>query len=124
MFDHFVILALKGLTFNLGDFYVTVTSYKNKKLKNKEGNNPMHIGPIQIHYRKLVSSYRFIGSSLKRINKKVSGLEMFGSDQEDSLMNAFKEEFPEPISLQCFRHFKQNQERRLSKWKNIDREEV
>ena len=62
----------------------------------------MHIGPIQIHYRKLASSYRFIGSSLKRINKKVSGLKIFGSDQEDSLVNAFKEEFPEPISLQCF----------------------
>ena len=53
------------LNFNLGDFYVTVTSYKNKKLKNKEGNNLVHIGPIQTHYRKLVSSYRFIGSSLK-----------------------------------------------------------
>ena len=34
------------LTFNLGDFCVTVTLYKIKKLKNKEGNNPVHIGPI------------------------------------------------------------------------------
>ena len=84
----------------------------------------MHIGPIQIHYRKLVSSYRFIGSSLKRIKKKVSGLKIFGSDQEDNLVNAFKEEFPEAINLQCFRHFKQNIERRLSKWETIDREDV
>ena len=68
----------------------------------------MHIGPIQIHYRKLFSSYRFIGSSLKRINKNVSGLKIFGSDQDDNLMNAFKEEFKEAINLQCFRHFKQN----------------
>ena len=39
-------------------------------------------------------------------------------------MNTFKEEFPEAINLQFFRHFKQNIERPLSKWKKIDREEV
>lgn len=32
------------LTFKLVDFYVTLNSSKNKKLKNKEGNN-IHIGP-------------------------------------------------------------------------------
>ena len=35
------------LTLNFGDFYVTVNSHKNKKLKNKEGNNPVYIGAIQ-----------------------------------------------------------------------------
>ena len=61
---------------------------------------------------------------MNRRNKKVSGLKIFGSDQEDNLVNAFKEEFPEAINLQFFRHFKQNIERRLSKWKKIDREEL
>ena len=42
------------LSFNLGDFYVTVTSYKNENLKNKEGNNPVHIDPVQNHYRNFV----------------------------------------------------------------------
>lgn len=32
------------LTFKLVDFYATLTSSKNKKLKNKEGNN-IYIGP-------------------------------------------------------------------------------
>ena len=79
------------LSFNLGNFYITVTSCKNKNLKNKEINNPVHIGPFQIHYRKVVSSYWFIGSSLKQINQKVSCLKIFGSDQEEKLVNACKE---------------------------------
>ena len=112
------------ITFNVGDFWVAVTSYKNKKLKNKERNNPVHIGPIQIHYWKLVWSYRFIRISFKPISKKVSGLKIFISDQEDNLVNAFKEEVPEAINLQFFHHFKQNAERRLSKWKKIYHKEV
>ena len=93
---------LSVITFSVGDFWVTVTWYKNKKLKNKERNNPVHIGPIQIHYWKFVWSYRFIRISFKPISKKVSGLKIFISDQEDNLVNAFKEEFPEAINLQFF----------------------
>ena len=37
-----------NLTFNLGDFYVTTTSYKNPTLLNKQGKHPIHIGPIQV----------------------------------------------------------------------------
>ena len=28
---------------------------KTKTLKSKEGNNPVHIDPVQNHYRKLIS---------------------------------------------------------------------
>ena len=45
------------LTLNFGVFYVTEYSYQNKKFKNKGGNDPVHIGAIQIHYRKLILSY-------------------------------------------------------------------
>ena len=54
-----------NLTFNLGDYYITATSYKNKFLKNKERNNTVHIDPVQIYYCNLDFSYRFLGSSLK-----------------------------------------------------------
>ena len=36
------------LTFNLGDFYITTTSYKNPMLLNKQGKHPIHIGPMQV----------------------------------------------------------------------------
>ena len=68
-------------TFNLGDFYVTVTSYRNKMLKNKNDRHPVHIGPVQIHHRKLTSSYRFLPSSLKRINPSVKNVKIVGTRQ-------------------------------------------
>ena len=96
------------LTFNLGEFYVTVTSYKNKKLKIKKEIIPC----ILVKFKFIIESWfhlnRFIGSFLKQIEKKVSGLKIFGSSQEDNLAKVFKEEFPEANNFQCFRHFKQN----------------
>ena len=45
-------------TFNLGDFSVTVTSFRNLLLKNERtGKNPVMIGPMLVHRRKLFSSY-------------------------------------------------------------------
>ena len=46
------------LTFNLGDFYVTTTSYKNPILLIKQGNHPIHNGSMQVHHRKLKQSYQ------------------------------------------------------------------
>ena len=37
------------LTFNLGDFYVATTSYKNPVLLNKQGKHPIHIGPSKFN---------------------------------------------------------------------------
>lgn len=54
-----------GPTFNLGNFSVTVTSYRNLLLKNKRTKkNPVMIGPMLVHRRKLFSSYYFFASSL------------------------------------------------------------
>jgi len=37
-------------TFNLGDFYVTPTTYEHKLLRNrKAGKHPVFIGPVMIH---------------------------------------------------------------------------
>ena len=56
---------------------------KTKTLKSKEGNNPVHIDPVQNHYRKLVSLYRFMESLLKQMSKKGNCMKIFGSDEED-----------------------------------------
>ena len=39
-------------TFNLGDFYVTVTTYRHLLLKNSSGNHPVMMGPIFMHQQK------------------------------------------------------------------------
>ena len=73
-------LLCVDLTFNLGGFYVTTTSYKNLMLLNKQGNHPIHIGPMQVQHRKLKQSYQYFGSALKRFNPKISELKIYGTD--------------------------------------------
>ena len=63
-----------NLTFNLGDFVVTTTSYKNAMLLSKQGKNPIHTGTIQFQHRKLKQLYQYFGSALKRFNPKLSEL--------------------------------------------------
>ena len=74
-----------GLTFKLGGFYKTVTSFRNPMLINKERTHPTHIGPVQIQHRKLVPSYRFFLSSLKRTESSIIDLKTFGTDKESNL---------------------------------------
>ena len=112
------------LTFNLGDFYVTTTSYKNPMLLNKQGKHPIHIGPMQLQYRKLKQSYQYFGSALKRFNPKISELKIYGTYNEKNLTDAFAVEFPITTNLQCFRHFKKCIERRLSGWSFKEKSQV
>ena len=41
------------VTFNIGDFYVAVTTYRNLLLKTKNGCHPVMIGPVMIHQQRL-----------------------------------------------------------------------
>ena len=88
------------------------------------GKHPTHIGPVQIQHRKLLSSYRHFGSSLKRCDPKLGRLKAFGSDDKKKHLKAFLAEFSEAVNFQCFRHFRKTIEQRLGKWKNNDGNEV
>ena len=82
-------------TFNLGDFSVTVTSFRNLLLKNQTtGKHPVMIGPMLVHRRNLFSSYHLFASSLVSLNRSLSA---FGTDGEECLFLA-----------QCFLHFRDN----------------
>ena len=73
------------LTFKLGGFYETVTSFRNPMLINKEGTHPMHVGPVQIEYRKLLSSYKFLPGSLNRTESLIIDLKTFRTDKESNV---------------------------------------
>ena len=73
------------LTFKLGGFYETVTSFRNPMLINKEGTHPMHVGPVQIEYRKLLSSYKFFPGYLNRIESLIIDLKTFRTDKESNV---------------------------------------
>ena len=93
-------------TFDLGDFSVTVTSYRNLLLKNRTtGQNPVMIGPMLVHRRKLFSSYHFFASSLVSLKPSISHLQAFG---EENLFNAFSAQLSCAKHLRCFLHFRDN----------------
>ena len=54
------------LTFNLGDFYVTITMYGHKMLVKKHTKkHPVFIDPCLIHQERDTAAYQFFASSIK-----------------------------------------------------------
>ena len=96
-------------TFDLGDFCVTVISFRNLMLKNRRtGKNPVMLGPMMVHRRKLFSTYHFFASSLVSLNPNIAQLLSFGTDGEECLYSAFASQFPYATHLRCFLHFRDN----------------
>ena len=105
-------------TFNLGDFSVTVTSFRNLLLKNETtGKHPVMIGLMLVHRCKLFSSYHFFASSLVSLKPSLSGLLAFGTDGEECLHKAFSAQFSKAQHLRCFLHFRDNMKRKLIEMK-------
>ena len=52
-------------TFNLGDFSLTVTTYRHLQLVDRNTKKPpVMIGPMHVHQRKTTQSYHFLSSSI------------------------------------------------------------
>ena len=56
-------------TFNIGNFYVTVTKYRHLMLYTNKGVHQVMIGPILIHHKKGFDSYFQLPSGMVRYNK-------------------------------------------------------
>lgn len=104
-------------TFNLGKFFVTITTYKHLMLKLKRSNeHPTFVGPCFIHMLQTTQSYYGFLSYLVRKKPVLRDLKAYGSDGELPLLNALIAVFPEPtIGLRCFIHMKDNLEDALQK---------
>ena len=59
-------------TFNLGDFDVTVTTYRHLMLTNMSGNHPVMMGPLVIHQCKKFNTYHFFASLLVGLRPALS----------------------------------------------------
>ena len=102
--DDFSILVIDP-TFNLGNFIVTPTTYRCRKIFNvTTGKSPIFLGPILVHQSKTQQTYRYLGSSVKRFNQNTVSLQAFGTDGESALSNAFNEELPVADHHRCFIH--------------------
>ena len=100
-------------TFSLGEFDVTVTTYRHLLLiphREPTGKPPVMIGPLFVH---LKGTYHFFSSSLVSLRKELSSLKAFGTDGEIALERAFMTTFTKAIHLRCFLHFRGNIEQKL-----------
>ena len=102
-------------TFNLGDFDVTVTTYRHLMLTNMSGNHPVMMGPLVIHQCKKFNTYHFFASLLVGLRPALRSLQAFGTDGELVLSNAFQTVFTSAKHLRCFLHYKSNLDDKLKK---------
>jgi len=100
-------------TFSLGEFDVTVSTYKHPLVvfRNPCGHTAKHpslIGPVLIHQRKQFVNYHYLTSTLVSFRPELRNLHVFGTDGEQALVQACQSQFPGAIHLRCWLHFKDN----------------
>ena len=98
------------LTFQLGPFYLLVTSYRNTVLQVKGTNrHPSCIGPVMICMTKEESTYL---SFIHCLNREIPGLSQHlhatGTDDECALKNALAAGFQHAAPLLCYIHSERN----------------
>ena len=100
-------------TFSLGDFDVTVSTYKHPLIefcnpKEHTSRHPNLLGPILIHQRKKFANYHYLTSTLVGYRPELRHLHAFGTDGEKALVQACHSQFPNAFHLRCWLHFKDN----------------
>lgn len=72
------------------------------------------LGPLFVHQSKSYSTYHFFASSLLGITPKLVGVLAFGTDGEEALVKAFKQQLQFAVHLRCFRHMRQDIQRKIT----------
>ena len=96
-------------TFQLGDFFVTPTTYEHKLLINrKTGKHPVLLGPLLIHQNRKYGTYHYFASQLLKMKPGLKSLRSFGTDGEEALFKAFHSVFPSAVHVLCEIHKRDN----------------
>ncbi len=103
-------------TFNLGKFYVTVTTFTySQVVSNTTKKSPTFFGPMFVNTEKTYESYYFFMSTLLKLEPKHSEIIAVGTDGEQALVKAIIATFHGKIlHLRCFIHMKDNIRRKLT----------
>ena len=92
-------------TFNLGEFSVTVITYKHLQLIDRQTKkSPVLVGPKLIHQKKSMESYYFLASGIVGLCSQLNSLVAYGTDGEKAIGDAFHIQFPQAKHLLCFIH--------------------
>lgn len=101
-------------TFSLGEFSVTCIAYHNLLVIDPHTHeSPILLGPILVHQRKTLETYHFFASTLVGLNPTFASVLVFGTDGEEAVVKAFKQQLTHAIHLRCFRHMKQDIQKKL-----------
>ena len=96
-------------TFNLGNFNLTVTTYRNLKVvTRREGHHPIMIGPLLLSQTKSLETYHYFFGKLIGLNKNLRNVLAIGTDGEEALIEGMKNNMNYAIHLWCFGHFRDN----------------
>ena len=96
-------------TYNLGEFYVTPTTYPHLILQDTRRK----VHPILVHQQVDFASFNYFASTLIGLQKHLRHVLCFGTDGDKALVEAFSHNFPFAIQLRCFIHFKKNVQEKL-----------
>ena len=98
------ILAI-DTTFNLCNFWITDTAYRNRRILNPDtGEHPVNLGPFMIHFTKDESTFRRFALELLSQNENLSKISRIGVDLESAIFKGFKGLLPNLNRLVCIRH--------------------
>ena len=90
-------------TYNLGDFYVTPTTYQHLMLEDSvTKKHPSFLGPVLVHQRKNFSSFNYFASTLIGANTKLRSVQAFGTDGDPALIEALSHNFHSAKQLHPF----------------------
>ena len=96
-------------TFNLGNFNLTVTTYRHLKVvTRRDDHHPLMIGPLLISQSKTSETYNYFFGKLTALNNNLKNVLGIGTDGEEALIDAMKNSMNHAIHLRCFGHFRDN----------------
>ena len=105
-------------TFDLGQFSVTTSQYKNLLVVNcRTGEHPSMMGPLLIHYQKSKSSFNVLVDAIIDKQANIKNVRVLGTDGESNLAKALKQHCPSLIHLLCFNHLRCNIKDKLASMK-------
>ena len=82
-------------TFNVGDFFVTTTSYKHVKLIDaRTGKHPCLSGPALFHVRQGSDQLTYFAQALQEMNNGIEDILVIGSDRCQTYANGFAQICP------------------------------
>ena len=98
-------------TFNLGKFYVTITTYTYLHIENKFSlSSPTFFGPMFVHTERTYETYYHFFSTLLKLEPRIRDIIAVGTNGEQMIVKSLETLFPDNlIHHHCFMHERQYQ---------------